>query len=316
MTRLRPRPASGAERAATLAVAVGADVSMGELGGSWHPVAIAGRLLESCFRPWRGRGPLVEFTGGAGAMVAVMALAGGAGWAVERITGGGATRVLVAGLALKPTLSIRSLLDEGRGVAEALEAGALDEARERLRALVSRPTASLTPGQAASAAIESVAENLADSIAAPLLYYVLFGLPGAAAYRVVNTADAMFGYRGETEWLGKPAARLDDLLNWLPSRLSALALTGAAFISGGAAPALRAWTIGRRDGGRTSSPNSGRPMAAMAGALGRCLEKPGHHVLGDGLAEPAAEDVRAAVRLGSLAAALLVAAALLAGAKR
>jgi adenosylcobinamide-phosphate synthase len=208
------------------------------------------------------------------------------------------------------------LLDEGLGVAGSLEADHLDEARDRLRALVSRPAGSLSPGLVAAAAIESVAENLADSIAAPLLFYVLFGLPGAAAYRVVNTADAMFGYRGETEWLGKPAARLDDLLNWLPSRLSALAVTGAALISGGPAPALRAWRTWRRDGGRTPSPNAGRPMAAMAGAVGRRLEKTGHYVLGDGLAEPGPEDVRAAVRLAGLAAALLAAAALVAGARR
>jgi adenosylcobinamide-phosphate synthase len=305
-----------AERTAALAVAVGADISMGELGGSWHPVAIAGRLLEQCFRPWRGRAPLIDFAGGAGALLGVTALAAGLGWAVERSAGRGLSRALLVGLVLKPTFSIRRLLDEGRGVADSLETDHLDEARERLRALVSRPTGSLSPQLVASAAIESVAENLADSVAAPMLFYVLFGLPGAAAYRVVNTADAMFGYHGETEWLGKPAARVDDLLNWLPSRLSALALIGATFISGGKAPALRAWRIGRRDGGRTASPNAGRPMAVMAGALGCRLEKTGHYVLGDGLPEPGAEDVRAAVRLAGLAAGLLVAAALLAGARR
>lgn len=305
-----------AERAAALAVAVGTDISMGELGGSWHPVAIVGRLLEQSYRPWRGRAPLIEFAGGAGALMAVTALAAGLAWAVERGAGRAATRAPVVGFALKPTFSIRRLLYEGRGVADSLEADRLNEARERLRALVSRPTASLTPELAAAAAIESLAENLADSVAAPLLFYLLFGLPGAAAYRVVNTADAMFGYRGETEWLGKPAARLDDLLNWLPSRLSALALTGAAFISGGKAPALRAWRIWRRDAGRTASPNAGRPMAAMAGALGRRLEKSGHYVLGEGLPEPGAEDIRAAVRIAGLAAGLLVAAALVAGAKR
>jgi adenosylcobinamide-phosphate synthase len=304
------------ERSAALAVALGVDVSIGELGGPWHPVAIAGRLLERAHRPWRGRAPLIEFAGGAGALLAVASLAAGMGWAVERIAGRGVSRALLVGLVLKPTFSIRRLLDEGRGVADSLEAGHLDEARDRLRALVSRPTASLSPGLAASAAIESVAENLADSVAAPLLCYVLCGLPGAAAYRVVNTADAMFGYRGESEWLGKPAARLDDLLNWLPSRLSALAVTGAALVSGGRAPALRAWRTWHRDGGRTASPNAGRPMAAMAGALGRRLEKTGHYVLGEGLAEPVTEDVRAAVRLAGLAAALLAATALVAGARR
>jgi len=305
-----------AERAAALAVALGADISMGEPGGSWHPVAICGRLLEQAYRPWRGRAPLIEFAGGAAALLAVTALAAGLGWSVERSAGRGASRALLVGLVLKPTFSIRRLLDEGRGVADSLEANRLDEARERLRALVSRPTGSLSPQQAASAAIESVAENLTDSVAAPLLFYVLFGLPGAAAYRVVNTADAMFGYRGQTEWLGKPAARLDDLLNWLPSRLSALAVTGAVFVSGGKMPALGAWRTWRREAARTASPNAGHPMAAMAGALDRRLEKTGHYVLGEDLAEPGPDDVRAAVRLAGLAAGLLVAAAMVAGARR
>jgi adenosylcobinamide-phosphate synthase len=305
-----------AERAAALAVALGADISMGELGGPWHPVAIVGRLLDQGFRPWRGRAPLIEFAGGAGALVAVTAMAASLGWAVERSAGRGLSRALLVGLVLKPTFSIRRLLDEGWGVADSLEAGHLDEARDRLRALVSRPTGSLGPQLAASAAIESVAENLADSVAAPLLFYVLFGLPGAAAYRVVNTADAMFGYRGETEWLGKAAARLDDLLNWLPSRLSALAVTGAVSISGGKTPALRAWRTWRREGCRTASTNAGRPMAAMAGALGCRLEKTGQYVLGEDLPEPGPKDVRAAVRLVGLATGLLVAAALVAGARR
>jgi adenosylcobinamide-phosphate synthase len=167
--------------------------------------------------------------------------------------------------------------------------------------------AGLDAGQCASAAIESLAENVADSVAAPLLAYAAFGLPGAAAYRVVNTADAMFGYRGETEWLGKAAARLDDLLNWVPSRLSALALTGAAVVLG---DARGAWRTRRREARRTASPNAGHPMAAMAGALGRRLEKPGHHVLGDGLPEPGPADVRAAVRLAGAASTLLAVGAL------
>lgn len=304
------------EPASALAVAVAADVWLGELGGAWHPVAIVGRLLERVYRPWRGRAPRVEFAGGAGALLAVTSVAAGLGWLLERRIGRGPVRALLVGLALKPTFSLRRLLDEGREVADALSADRLDEARDRLRALVSRPTGSLTPGLTASAAIESVAENLADSVAAPLLFYVLFGLPGAAAYRVVNTADAMFGYRGEMEWLGKPAARLDDLLNWLPSRLAALAITAAALVVGGRRSAYQAWRTWRRDSHRTASPNAGRPMAAMAGALGCRLEKHGHHILGAGQAEPAAGDVRAGVRIASVAAGLLVALALVAGARR
>jgi len=238
------------------------------------------------------------------------------GWAAERVAGRRLTRALLLGVLLKQTFSIRRLLEEGARVAESLERGQLEQARFQLRALVSRPTEELSSELCAAAAIESLAENVADSIAAPLLFYSLFGLPAAAAYRVVNTADAMFGYRGETEWLGKSAARLDDALNWAPSRLSALALTGASLLQRGRDAAASAWLTWRRDGGRTASPNAGRPMAAMAGALERRLEKRGHYVLGDGHREPDAGDIRAALQLTGLAAALLAAAALLWGARR
>jgi adenosylcobinamide-phosphate synthase len=124
----------------------------------------------------------------------------------------------------------------------------------------------------------------------------------------------MYGYRGELEWLGKPAARADDVLSWLPSRAAALALVLAALAVEGPAAARRAQATWRSDAGRTASPNAGRPMAAMAGALGRRLEKAGHYVLGAEFPEPGPADVRRAARLVEAAAALagLAAAGLLA----
>jgi len=206
---------------------------------------------------------------------------------------------------LKPTFAIRQLFAEAFAVATALEGGQIDEARRGLRALVSRPAGELDPPRVASAAIESVAENLADSVAAPLLYYVAFGLPGAVIYRVVNTADAMYGYHADLEWLGKAAARADDVLSWLPSRVSALALVGAATLLGGGGAGRRALKNWRQDGRRTESPNAGQPMAAMAGSLGRRLEKPGHYVLGEGYADPGPNDIRLAIRVGGVAAACI-----------
>ena len=303
------------DRVATLAVALAIDGAVGEVGGEWHPVAVAGRVLEAAYRPWRWRDPTIELAGGAAALTAAAALSALLAWGAERLAGRRLMPALLLGVLLKQTFSIRRLLEEGAGVADSLERGQLDRARLRLRALVSRPTGELSVELCASAAIESLAENVADSIAAPLLFYSLLGLPAAAAYRVVNTADAMFGYRGETEWLGKAAARFDDVLNWVPSRLSALALTGAALGLSGRA-AASAWRTWRRDGANTASPNSGRPMAAMAGALERRLEKRGHYVLGDGYGEPGPADVRAAIRLTGVAAALLAAAALLWQARR
>lgn len=301
---------------AVLTIALAVDGVFGEVGGRWHPVALAGRLLEETYRPWRRREPLIQLAGGAAALTAAAAVAALLGWSAERLPGRRLTRALLSGVLLKQTFCVRQLLEEGARVAESLEGKRLDEARFRLRALVSRPTGQLSPRLCAAAAIESLAENIADSVAGPLLFYSLFGLPGAAAYRVVNTADAMFGYRGETEWLGKTAARLDDALNFIPSRLSALAITAAAFLLHGRGAAASAWKTWRRDASRTASPNAGRPMAAMAGALERRLEKRGHYALGDGYREPEPADVRAAIRLAGFAAALLAAAALFGEARR
>jgi adenosylcobinamide-phosphate synthase len=163
------------------------------------------------------------------------------------------------------------------------------------RHLVSRPTAGLDSSSVASAAVESVAENTTDSVVAPLLFYAVLGLPGAAVYRAVNTADAVLGYRtGVLEHFGKAAARLDDLLNLLPARLAAALLVIAAPLAG--ASASGAVRVLWADGQRTASPNAGLAMAAAAGALDLRLEKPGHYRLGAGR-PPVPADIRRSVRL-------------------
>ena len=164
-----------------------------------------------------------------------------------------------------------------------------------MSALVSRDTSQLTIGQMAAGAIESVAENITDSIVGPLLAFALFGLPGAVAYRAINTLDSMVGYHGRYEYLGKPSARLDDLVNLLPARLAALLL----WLSTVALPGMaggRAWRIMFAHRGRTESPNAGWTMAAMAGGLGVTLEKVGHYRLGDPAPEPEAQHIGRATR--------------------
>lgn len=172
---------------------------------------------------------------------------------------------LLIGLLLKPLLAWRMLADEAMAVETAL-AESLDAGRARLSRLVSRDTSALTETEVREAAIETLAENLNDSVIAPLFWFAIAGLPGAAAYRFANTADAMWGYRDEREWSGKWAARADDLLSWIPARLTALLI---------ARPSLRLL----REARRTPSPNSGWPMAAMALRLGLRLGKPGVYTL-------------------------------------
>ena len=183
--------------------------------------------------------------------------------------------VMLLGLTLKSMLAWAMLRSEVAAVEVAL-GQSLDAGRQRLAMLVSRDTANLNESEVRESAIESLAENLNDSVVAPIFWFVLFGLPGAAIYRFANTADAMWGYRGlrngkNWEWAGKWAARADDVLSWLPARMTALLL---ALISGG----IRLQKLGE-EARKTHSPNSGWPMAAMALALCVRLQKPGVYVL-------------------------------------
>ena len=195
------------------------------------------------------------------------------------------------GLCLKPLLAWRMLRTEVLAVEAAL-GESLAAGRERLGWLVSRVGASLTEAQVRESAIESLAENLSDSVVAPLFWFALAGLPGAALYRFANTADAMWGYRTvrggrQWEWAGKWAARADDVLNWLPARLTGCVL--ALWAGGRVLRALPA------QAGLTPSPNSGWPMAAMALALGVRLGKPGVYTLNAAGHQPVASDVGQAI---------------------
>jgi len=217
---------------------------------------------------------------------------------------------------LKCTFSLRRLFGAVELVRAHLVAGDLEGARRELGLhLVSRRTDELDAGAVASGAVESLAENFTDSWLAPACWFVVghvgglgAGLAAAWAYRVVNTADAMIGYRaGELEYLGKAAARLDDALNWVPARLGAWAIVAGAAIAGGSARG--AWRALGRDAGRTASPNAGRTMAAMAGALGVTLTKPGHYTLGEGMA-PDPPTIGRACRIAAAALAVVIVLAL------
>lgn len=205
--------------------------------------------------------------------------------------------ILLEAFVLKLTISLRSLAGASYAVETALKSGNLPEARRLVSwHLVSRDTSRLDGSKVAAAAIESVAENASDGIVAPLFFYAVGGLPAALAYRFINTADSMLGYRdAEREWLGKAPARLDDLLNFIPARLTGLSIILAAFLA--KANGKGAWRILWRDSRVTASPNAGIPMSAMAGALDVELEKVGHYVLGKGLRAPTTDDLARARRL-------------------
>jgi len=310
--RLAPAPTGLAPDPAALLVAVLFDVVFGDPPNAVHPVAWMGRFANVLLRraPRAGRGrQLVAGVVIVGVVVGVSAAAAAAlvSWGRAVVP----TLTFWMGAAvLKCTFAIKGLGAAGRTVGVALREGRLADARRDLGSLCSRDASALDGSQLAAATIESLAENLSDSFVAPLLAYVAFGLPGAVAYRAANTLDAMIGYRGRYEYLGKAAARLDDVLNLIPARLTAgLLLVAGALTRADVAGGVR---VLARDRAATASPNAGWPMATMAGLLGVTLEKPGHYRLGDGASAVEPADIERAWRIVSVASALAACAAVLA----
>lgn len=275
------------------------DEGFGDPPNRWHPVAWLGSAIGAVERRIRRAEPGGDFWAGLGTWLGGVLFIGGV---VSLLSGllhklPHPLSVLGEAVFLKLSFSQRGLREAAKEVEQALENADLTEARRRLAwHLVSRDTSRLDEGQVAGATIESVAENASDGILAPLLYYALGGLPLVWIYRFTNTLDSMWGYRTERyEWLGKAAAHLDDLLNWLPARLTAFLLILSAPLSG--ENPRRALAVVKQDARTTASPNAGYPMSAMAGALGVELEKVGHYRLGCGLPPPKGKDISRAVDL-------------------
>jgi adenosylcobinamide-phosphate synthase len=270
------------------------DVVFGEPPAALHPVVWMGRYLGWAGRRFAPAGDVVTaaankpdyraFAWGVcfwwiGAILVMVAAT-----VLQAVLFSGPVWAAVVGLGLlfKPLLAWAMLRREVRAVEQALGIS-LAAGRERLSQLCSRDVSGLDEARVRETAIESLAENLNDSVVAPLFWFVFLGLPGAALYRYANTADAMWGYIGPRDgrdwtWAGRWAARVDDVLSWVPARLTAVLLTLAA-------GRLPGHTLGR-EARRTPSPNSGWPMAAMALALGVHLRKPGVYVLNEAGTDP------------------------------
>ena len=309
------------EVALALVVEAGAGYPRRVVRAIGHPVIWAGALIAFLDR-WlnrpdrsagaRRRAGLLALAVLLGASIASAALAQAAASALS--FGTVVTAVLASTL-----LAQRSLYEHVARVAAALEAGGLAAGRVAVSHIVGRDPEALDEHGVCRAAIESLAENFSDGVVAPAFWLAAAGLPGAAAYKAVNTADSMVGHRTPRhEAFGWAAARLDDLVNLPASRLSALLLVAAAALLPGA-DAGAAWRAVRRDARRHRSPNAGWPEAAMAGALGLALAGPRSYggrvvedaLMGDGRREATAADIRRALRLFLLADALLVALAVL-----
>ena len=290
--------------APAMIIALFIDAALGEPPAALHPVVWMGKFLNRWGRGLADRAPAPAFIGGAVGWIVGAALFAGIAWAVSAevmwLSAGlspGLRVVVVAsayGVLLKPLLAWRMLRTEVLAVEAALSES-LESGRARVAYLASRDTRAFTEAQVRETAIESLAENLNDSVIAPLFWFAVAGLGGAALYRFANTADAMWGYRGRWDWAGKWAARADDVLSWIPARLTAFALV-----------APRRWRELRLEARRTASPNGGWPMGAMALRLGVQLGKPGVYSLNPHGRPTIVADSARAARVATAAIAMLL----------
>ena len=236
-----------------------------------HPVTWLGRLITTVDIAWNRPSDPPAFrraAGVAGALV-VIAVSAALGWVLQSVLALGWIQFVLVGILAWPLVALRSLDDHVAAVASPLQAGDIAGAREAVSRIVGRDPATLDEAGIARAAIESLAENASDGIVAPVFWGALFGLPGIFGYKAINTLDSMIGHRSERhEAFGWAAARIDDVANFIPARL-----TGFLFVllAPRRAEALSCMT---RDARRHRSPNAGWPEAAMAGALGVRLSGP------------------------------------------
>jgi adenosylcobinamide-phosphate synthase len=265
----------GVSFAGAMAVAMAVDAVLGWPGALFarigHPVTWIGRLISLLDRSWNRsvNAPGIRRIAGVAAALSVIVLCVALGWIVQAGLSPGWGSVMILGILAWPMVALRSLYDHVAAVAQPLQLGDIDAARLAVAQIVGRDPATLDEAGIARAAIESLAENASDGIVAPVFWGTLFGLPGIFGYKAINTLDSMIGHRSERHlYFGWAAARIDDVANFIPARL-----TGFLFglVSARLPDALSCMV---RDANRHRSINAGWPEAAMAGALGVRLSGP------------------------------------------
>jgi len=251
------------------------DRLIGDPHSALHPVALIGRFIGWWGKPERYSPKIQRFTGVVLWLVTIVLFAAPfycfaalAPWYLY---------LIIAPFLLKSCFAWRSLEEHTLAVVDALKDG-VETGREKVKMLVSRSTANLDREHILSAGYESMTENLTDSIISPLFFFCLFGITGAAIFRAANTMDAMLGYRDERECIGWCAARMDDIFNYIPARITAMLILLHFAQKGRFSSALM---VMRRDGKNRPGFNGGIVMAAMAGGAGVRFEKPGMYTIGD-----------------------------------
>lgn len=269
--------------------ALALDFAFGDPRSKYHPTAWVGTIIAKTIPFAKSQNPTAEKLGGIlvtisiTGLVAVLLLSFQVFTSFDDII---STIILtiIGSVLLKTTIAIHGLEKHGRLVMESVSKNNLNEAQNRLAMLVKRSTKQLDKNHVISGVLETTSENIVDGVTGPLFYFGLFGLPGAFVYRTINTLDSMVGYKDSIfSNVGWFAANCDKVLNYVPARITGYVMVLSAMLVG--ADWKNSLHIMKSDGNKTSSPNAGIPMAAMAGALHTRFEKIDHYSLGNGTAE-------------------------------
>jgi len=284
------------------------DVVFGEFPDRFHPTVWIGKTI-AFFKPkFKSANPRIQKINGAILcllVILIVAVPVGLLLFGIRYFLGWIPYIVVSAILLETTFAVKCMRQYTVPIAEAIRNKDFDKARQRLYFIVRRDPTKLSEQQIVSAAVESIAESTTDGITTPFFFFALFGVPGAFAFRVINTLDSMVGYRDEEHMnIGWFSAKLDTIANYVPARLTAILMVAAAGLLG--ENWRESWRILQRDKTKTNSVNAGWTMSAMAGALGVQLEKSGHYALGE-KGEISPEHIRRALRVMELTAVMFVA---------
>ena len=279
------------------------DLVFGDPKNRYHPTAWIGMLIGTITTRMKNENYTVEKVGGIFIVLIPVCISivvlSGLDFSIELISVESLSILIsiISGVVLfKMTIAIKGMEKHALAVLDSIQKNDLTQARTNLSMIVKRNTKNLDKNHILSGTLESLSENIVDGITGPMFYFAIFGLPGAFVYRIVNTVDSMVGYKTQMfKNLGWFGANCDNVLNYIPSRLTGLTIVLGSMLLGH--DWKNCYEIFKRDGKKTDSPNAGYPMAAFAGALGTKFEKLEHYSLGTGEYEITSKKVMDAISL-------------------
>ncbi len=279
------------------------DLVFGDPKNRYHPTAWIGMLIGTITTRMKNENYTVEKVGGIFIVLIPVCISviilSGLNFSIDLISVESLSILIsiISGVVLfKMTIAIKGMERHALAVLDSIQKNDLTQARTNLSMIVKRNTKNLDKNHILSGTLESLSENIVDGITGPMFYFAIFGLPGAFVYRIVNTVDSMVGYKTQMfKNLGWFGANCDNVLNYIPSRLTGLTIVLGSILLGH--DWKNCYEIFKRDGKKTDSPNAGYPMAAFAGALGTKFEKLEHYSLGSGEYEITSKKVKDAISL-------------------